>query len=306
MDTEALRWFQLVADGVTVTEVSAMVHTTQSGVSRSLARLEKDVATPLLHRSGRSLRMTHAGVAFKRHVDLMMHELDDGLAAVEQLVDPETGTVTLSFQPSLGTWLVPDLISSFRLAHPGVRFHLRPKRDELVTTVTARGDTDLELTWLRPADRTVSWRRLAREPLRLVVPAGHPLASRAAVGLAEAAALPFVATPRTSLLRRVVDELCWERGLDPEVTYECDDVAMVEAFVAAGLGVAIVPAPRVGAPGTLPRGVHHVEVTDPGATADIGLAWATERRLLPAAELVRDHLIRRADAGLLPDPLPAG
>ena len=102
MDTRALRWFQLVADGVTVTEVSELERTAQSAVSRALARLETEVGTPLLRRSGRTLRMTHAGVAFKHHVDVLMHELDDGLAAVSQLVDPETGTVTLAFQPSLG------------------------------------------------------------------------------------------------------------------------------------------------------------------------------------------------------------
>src|SRR5918997_5187654 len=124
MDTDALRWFQQVADGVTVTEVSELEGVSQPGVSRALARLEAEVGTPLLRRSGRLLRMTHAGVAFKRHVDSLMHELDDGLAAVHQLVDPETGTVTLSFQPSLGTWLVPGLIASFRALHPGVTFVL--------------------------------------------------------------------------------------------------------------------------------------------------------------------------------------
>ncbi len=126
MDTQALRWFQQVADGVTVTEVSDLERTTQSGVSRALARLEAEVGTPLLRRSGRTLRMTHAGVAFKHHVDALMHQLDDGMAAVHELVDPETGTVTLAFQPSLGTWLVPDLVGAFRSHHPRVRFDLRP------------------------------------------------------------------------------------------------------------------------------------------------------------------------------------
>src|ERR1700710_3305095 len=108
MDTDALRWFQQVADGVTVTEVSGTAAVSQPGVSRALARLETEVGTPLLRRSGRTLRMTRAGAAFKRHVDAMLHDLDDGLAAVSQLVDPDTGTISVAFQASLGTWLVPD------------------------------------------------------------------------------------------------------------------------------------------------------------------------------------------------------
>src|SRR5580698_5112798 len=111
MDTDVLRWFQQVADGVTVTEVSDLEGVTQSGVSRALARLEADVGTPLLRRSGRTLRMTRAGAAFKRHVDGVLHELDDGLAAISELAAPDTGTVSVAFQPSLGSWLVPRLVA---------------------------------------------------------------------------------------------------------------------------------------------------------------------------------------------------
>jgi len=291
VDTNALRWFQQVADGVTVTEVSELEGTTQSGVSRALARLEAEVGTPLLRRTGRTLRMTHAGVAFKRHVDAVMHELDDGLAAVQQLVEPETGTVALAFQPSLGTWLVPDLVGSFRAAHPGVRFVLLPKRDELVTSLHPRGEIDLELSTLRVGSRAVRWRRLAREPLHLAVPAGHPLAAHPRVSLADAAHHPFIAIRPSSVLRQQCDELCARAGFVPEIAFECDDLPTMRAFVAAGLGVAIVPAARDGA-----AGPHHLELTDDGAVRDIGMSWATERRLLPAAELFRAHVAEQAAA----------
>src|SRR5450759_2687168 len=139
VDTDAVRWFQQVADGVTVTEVSELERVTQSGVSRALARLEAEVGTPLLRRSGRTLRMTHAGSAFKRHADAMLHQLDDGLAAVNQLIEPETGTVALAFELSLGTWLVPGLVSSFRDDHPHVQFARHQKRDALVSSVLRQG-----------------------------------------------------------------------------------------------------------------------------------------------------------------------
>ena len=81
MDVQALRWFQQVADGVTLTEISDLEMVSQPGVSRALSRLEAEVGTALLRRSGRVLRCTQAGMAFKKHVDAMMHSLDDGLAA---------------------------------------------------------------------------------------------------------------------------------------------------------------------------------------------------------------------------------
>ena len=82
MDTDVLRWFKLVAEGVTVTEVSELDQVTQSGVSRALSRLEAQVGTPLLERSGRTLRLTRAGEVFKPHVDRLLAELHVGLDAV--------------------------------------------------------------------------------------------------------------------------------------------------------------------------------------------------------------------------------
>jgi len=300
MDTDAVRWFQQVADGVTVTEVSELERVTQSGVSRALARLEAEVGTPLLRRSGRTLRMTHAGTAFKRHVDAMLHELDDGLAAVNQLIEPETGTVALAFQLSLGTWLVPDLVTSFRADHPDVQFELKQVRDELVTSVLARGQVDLEISTLRPADPTVRWRRLVVEPLRLAVSREHPLARRPRIGLAEASAEPFIMLQPTSLLRQLCEDLCEEAGFHPVVGFECDDLPTVRAFAAAGLGVAIVPALRRGSPDAGRGPLRYLELTDTHAVREIGLAWSTERRLLPAAELFRAHVIGRATARQLP------
>ena len=85
MDTVALRWFQEVADGATVTEVAETWMVSQPKVSRALAAIADEVGAPLLTRAGRVLRMTHAGAVFKRHVDRFINELDDGLAAVDQL-----------------------------------------------------------------------------------------------------------------------------------------------------------------------------------------------------------------------------
>ncbi len=300
MDTDALRWFQQVADGVTVTEVSELEGSTQPSVSRALARLEAQVGTPLLRRSGRTLRMTHAGTAFKHHVDALLHQLDDGLAAVNQLIDPETGTVTLAFQPWLGTWLVPDLIHTFRVGHPHVRFDLAPKRDELVTAVRARGDVDLEISTLRPTETGVRWKPLLSEPLRLAVPRHHPLAVRTRIPLADASATDFVTIRATSVLHQLAADLCAAAGFQPSVAFEADDLPTARGFVAAGLGVAVVPAPRGDVLDTTTGTVRYLELSDPGARREIGLAWATGRRLLPAAQLFRAHAVDRASAGLLP------
>ncbi|QNK82259.1 LysR family transcriptional regulator [Nakamurella sp. PAMC28650] len=304
MDTDALRWFQQIADGVTMTEVSEIEFITQSGVSRALSRLEADVGTQLLRRTGRNLRMTSAGAAFKRHVDALLHQLDDGLAAVDQLIDPETGIVALASQLSLGTWLVPNLVGSFRRTHADVRFELQQVRDNQTTAVLQDTRLDLEITTVRPTDRTVTWHPLLTEPLWLAVPQEHELATRRHVRLSEVSREPFLMLRRPSLLRHQTEELCEQAGFEPAVAFEGEDIPTLRGFVTAGLGVAVVPALHLGSPEALTGVVHHLQITDAGAAREIGLGWSSERKTLPSAELFRQHIIDRSGAGDLPAVAP--
>ena len=296
MDIDALRWFQQVADGATVTEVGDIEAVTQSGVSRALQRLEAEVGTPLLRRSGRTLRMTHAGAVFKRHIDAALHQLDDGIAAVSQLIEPETGSVALSFQHSLGTWLVPGLVREFRRAHPAVRFQFTQVRDD--AAVLDDGRADLEIGTRRPP--TVHARRIAVEPLRLALPREHPLAEEDRIHLSAVTDEPFISLRPVSTLRTLTDDLCARAGFTPDVVFEGDDLSTVRGFVAAGLGVAIVPAPRAGTLEAAAGPLAYCEILDAGAVRDLTLTWSAERRLLPAAELFRRHVIRSASAGQVP------
>jgi LysR family transcriptional regulator, transcription activator of glutamate synthase operon len=239
---------------------------------------------------------------FKQHVDVVLHHLDDGIAAVSQLLEPDTGTVALAFQPSLGSWLVPGLVRGFRAAHPGVAFQLTQVRDETRYLALTEGRADLEIGTRRARDPAVRTRRLALEPLRLALPAGHRLASRPVVRLGEVAGEAFVSVRRDAALRRLGDELCERAGFAPEVVFEGDDLSTVRGFVAAGLGVAIVPAPRAGSPEAGAGPVVYRDLSDAGAVREICLAWPAERRLLPSAELFRRHAIRAAVTGQFPAP----
>jgi LysR family transcriptional activator of glutamate synthase operon len=314
MDTDVLRWFQQVAEGATVTEVSELELVTQSGVSRALARLEAQVGTPLLERAGRTLRLTRTGEVFKPHVDRLLADLQAGLDAVAQSVSPETGTVAVAFPQSLGSWLVPDLLGSFRAAHPTIRFRLAHATDEVHGLPLDGGAADLEIGThrfrtgpeaVRPGDLAVQTRQIAVEPLRLALPASHPLAQHprpdrmapAGIRLADVAAEPFIALRASRALRQLGDDLCAAAGFRPQIVFEGDDLSNVRGLVAAGLGVAIVPAPRAGSPIAGPGPVLYLPILDPGAERHIYLTWPADKPLLPAAELFRQHVISTVGTG---------
>jgi LysR family transcriptional regulator, transcription activator of glutamate synthase operon len=305
MDTDVLRWFQHVADGVTVTEVAEVHWVSQPAVSRALTRLEAEVGVPLLRRTGRALRMTQAGAVFKRHVDALLTDLDDGLAAVQELIDPATGVVAVAFQGSLGTWLVPRLIGSFRAEHPKVRFVLGQGRDEFVPGMLVAGEVDVAITTVRTSVAGVTWQPLMSEPLYLAVPGAHPLADHSDATLAQVSTEGFVMLRRPSPLREQVEQLCERAGFQPRTTFEAEDLATVRGFVASGLGLAVVPATHAGPAALAQAVVQLLPITDVPAARDIGLAWSAERRLLPSAEAFRQHVTNQARAHLLPPtPVP--
>ncbi|MEU9330859.1 LysR family transcriptional regulator [Streptomyces canus] len=300
MDLQALRWFQAVVDGETVTETARRANITQPVVTRTLARLEKEVGAPLLHRNGRRLQPTPAGRLFKEYVDTVLARWDDGLRAVSDFVAPDTGVVPLGFMHTYGTWLVPELISGYCRVRPGARFDLRQDADPALIDTLRAGVVDLAVTGPAPDVPGLRWRPLLTEPLLLALPPGHRLAGRQDVRLAEVADEPFVVLRTGMGLRTIVAEACWEAGFEPRIAFEGDEVATLRGLVGAGLGVSLLPrqqqAPQeADGPGGSGQGeaaVPLIPVTSPKCTRQIGLAWFTDRPLPPASRAFRDHVLR--------------
>jgi DNA-binding transcriptional LysR family regulator len=209
---------------------------------------------------------------------------------MESLRDPHAGPVRIGFVRSLGTWLVPDLVRSFRAVRPRVTFGLRQGLSEEIAGLLENGDVDLILTSPRPRMQA-AWEPLASERLELAVPPDHQLADRERARLAEVASEPFVALSAASEFREISDQLCREAGFSPVVAFEADDVATVHALVGAGLGIAVLPAMhRPPAPGT----VRTLAIDGQDATRPVGLAWIAGRSLPAMAGTFRSWLIETA------------
>jgi len=201
-------------------------------------------------------------------------------------------------------------VRSFRARHPGVQFRLTQVRDELHGLPLDGGIADLEIGTrrfrtrpedMRPGDLPVRTEPIGTEPLRLALPRAHRLAERGRIRLKDVAREPFIALKPTSALRKLADDLCRQAGFSPAIVFEGDDLTNLRGLVAAGLGVAVVPAPRAVTPEAAADGpVRYLEIADAGAMRDIYLTWSAERPLLPAAELFREHVVSRVTVGKVP------
>ncbi|MET7317626.1 MULTISPECIES: LysR family transcriptional regulator [Streptomyces] len=291
MDLQVLRSFQAVAEGLTVTEAAAEARVTQPALSRALRRLEQEVGAELLQRVGRVLCLTPAGRVFKEYVDAALDSYDRGRRAVAEAVHPDTGLVSLAFLHTLGTWLVPRLVTGFREEFPGVRFELYQHGEQGLVRHLLDGTAELMITSGDPEHPLITWRRLLVEPLWLAVPVRHRLARRDRVRLAEVADEPFILLKSGYGLRSITESLCREAGFGPRVAFEGEEVQTLRGLVAAGLGVSLIPSsPDTAATPDFP--IRYLELTDVRGARDIGIAWLTGRALPPASRRFIGHALR--------------
>jgi len=293
MDLEDLRVFTVLAELEHVTGAAATLRMPQSTLSRTLARLEAELGTPLFDRPGRRVRLNAYGRAFREHAQRALAEVDAGTRRVTSLRDPDGGCVRLGFVGSLGTWLVPLLLTHYRRHVTRTTIQLTAASSDVLADLLLGGRLDLVLLGPRPVHPDLDWVPLAEEQLCLSVPAGHRLAGRSSVALAEAAGEPFLSYQADTGMRQISDELCRAAGIDPAVTLESSDVATVDALVAAGMGVALRPGDRGG---SRPPGVVHVPLAEARARREVGLARARHRTGPAAVTRFRELAIAAAAA----------
>lgn len=285
MELLQLAHFRVVARLEHMTRAAEELNVTQPSLSRTIARLEREVGVPLFDRRGRGLRLTHYGAAFLGRVDRVFQELDDAAAELRDMGGLERGSVLLA--AGALHWL-PAVLEPFLALHPEVRFRLvRRSLPELVRLVED-GEVDYAFLPDVPRGSRTTWRHLRTAPISLMVPPSHRLAGRATVNLGELADEEMILGKPGDILREAMDGYFRQAGIRPRVTSEVDEPAAVEDFVAAGLGVAFIP-------GLLQPTPPHaqtarVAITNPPCELTLGLAWNTDRYLSLAARAFWDHV----------------
>jgi DNA-binding transcriptional LysR family regulator len=283
MEWQHLEYFQTVARLQHFTRAAGELSLSQPALSRAIARLEEEVGVPLFERKGRTVSLNRYGELFLVRVNQALAEIAAGKKEIQDLVNPESGQVSLAFLHTLGTNLIPTLLGSFRRLYPRVTFRLHQDDTESILDMLDAGGIDFGLCSPVVGRKSLGWLDLLTEELFVVVPRGHRLAGRGSIELRELSDELFVMLKKGYGLRAITDQLCQESGFTPRVTFEGDEVATVAGLVAADLGVALAPE----IPGLDEVGLVRLSVTAPVCRRVIGMAWKKEKYLSPAARRFR-------------------
>jgi DNA-binding transcriptional LysR family regulator len=273
LDVRRLEVFRAVARHGSLSAAAASLSYTPSAVSQQIAALEREVGVGLVERGARGALLTEAGRVLVRHADEILGRIADAHEELQAMVGLQTGRLRLGAFSTAGAVLVPRAVVAFRERHPGVEVSLAELDPEEAVAQLRSRELDLALVYEFPIEEALpvdglDYVHLLDDRLYVALPEGHRLARRRRLRLAELADERWVQGVYRGSTLHVLPAACRAAGFEPTIVFRSDDHMAVQGFVAAGLGIAVVP-----------------QLTLPTARADIAI-----RPLEVAGDLLTRHV----------------
>ncbi|MFF2777502.1 LysR substrate-binding domain-containing protein [Streptomyces sp. NPDC058052] len=244
LDVRRMQVLRAVVTSGSITVAAANLGYTPSAVSQQVAALEKQAGIPLLERVGRGVRPTEAGQLLSEHAAVISRQVAEAESALTDLRAGRTGLLSIRYFATAGATLVAPALARFRQDHPGIRVDLRMTDPQDPLAEVTEGRADLAVV-VRPRDRRyegIRFVHLLDDPYRAVLPAGHRLAAKRVLDLSDLADVPWVRGDGPGPCLDTVVDSCAAAGFSPDFVVDSEDYATAQGFVAAGLGISLVPA----------------------------------------------------------------
>lgn len=252
METRQLELFVAVAEELNFTRAAHRLFATQSTVSAGIRALESELGATLFARSTRRVELTQAAERLLPEARAVLSSVDRLRSSASDSTAGLRGRVRVGILTNLETDYLADLFGTFHERYPLVDLSLSvsPTGSSGLADEVRRGRLDVAFTGFAPADLPgLTTHLLARADFVVVVREDDELATKSTVALADVAGRRQIDTPRGYGNRVVLDRAFGAEGIPRVVATELSDLTAVPRFVAAGLGIAIIP---VAAPITTP------------------------------------------------------
>lgn len=247
MKLRQLQYFNAVAEDLSFSRAAFKLHVAQPSLSVQIKALEDEVGVRLFERDKRHVALTAAGRRFRGRVAELLSLVESAKAEARSTERGLQGTIDVGYTAlSMFSTALPFAIRQYRQAAPNVVITLRelPSLEQ----IHELGERRLDLGVLRKVDveapkgvAIVEW---YRTPLVVALPKDHPRAGQETLSLAELKNDAFVMYPRgagTGIYWQVL-ELCTAAGFRPRTVREVLESSTMIGLVAAGVGIAVVPA----------------------------------------------------------------
>lgn len=279
MELRHLRYFVAVAEELSFRRAAERLHISQPALSTQIRQLESSIDATLLERDTHRVALTAAGKFYLESCRQLLRESEDAAQAAHRISYGKAGKLSIGFVGSLGHALVPRILRAYRQAFPDVQLELAEMdTTRQIEALNARQlDVGIIGLGLSTEISDLQLVTIDEEALMAVLPEGHPLLAQFPdnLPLSALANENFYLAERESapLYNPWILVLCQQAGFAPHVVDESGQPITVLNYVAAGLGVTVLPAQfqRLA-----PVGAQFVPLTAPTPLYRYCVAWSPQ------------------------------
>lgn len=238
-----IRYFLAVAEQGNFTRAAEALHVSQPTLSQQIKQLEETLGTPLFDRSGRTVRLTDAGVAWMRYARLALQDLAAGARAIHDVATLERGNLRLAMTPTFTAYLVGPVIDAFYRRYPGVSVSIHEMTQDRIEALLAEDRLDLGIAFSQAQSADIAAKDLFSESLNMMVGARHPLAQRREPLTVQAfEQQPLVLLSEDFATRQFIDDYCRQQGIRPRVAMQANAIGAIIEIVRRGQLATVLPA----------------------------------------------------------------
>ena len=241
-----LQYLIAIAEQGSYTRAAEVLHVSQPALSQQIKLLEEALQTSLLDRSGRTVRLTHAGEIYLHHVRRSWQELEEGTRAISDIDDLKRGLLRLGWTP-ITDQLTCCLLDQFNVRYPGVALStLEMPQDEIGVALTeGRIDVGIAFTSainLESQPPEVETHFLFEERLGVAVGNDHWRSGQTQPMTPEDLEQESLVLLNPAFaIRRMVDGYCFEHAIEPRVTVETNSLSVIVDMIQIGSRATVLP-----------------------------------------------------------------
>lgn len=288
LDIDGVQAFVLVAELGGFHKAAEKLHLSQTALSRRIQKLERYLGLRLLDRTTRSVALTRVGREFLPRATRVVEDLAGSLARLKEVARDASGDVVVACIPSMAYQQLPQVIRAYAARYPGNRVRVLDRSSTQVAEAVRSGEAEIGIGLELAPDPALTEATILRDPFVLYCRADHPVSGRQTIGWRDLRDLDLVAISGASGNRALLDHRLRRHGIDLHGRYEVEHPSTAISLVAAGVGVAVLPAATL-LEGTFPD-VRRVKLAHPVVQRDIVRFVRRGVTLSPAAQALHAML----------------
>jgi len=292
-----LRYLATLAEKRHFGHAAAACHVSQPTLSAQLRKLEEYLGVQLVERQPRRVTLTEAGEAIAARARQIMTTSDEIVRLAQGWRDPLAGRLRVALLPTIGPYLLPQVLTRLRKAMPRLDLMLYEYQTGPMLEHLRAGDIDVGILALPVQEDGIESQLLFEEPFVLAVPDTHRLAGKRQAQVSELGDEPLLLLEDGHCLRDQALAVCARTPLHERQDFRATSLETLRQMVAAGAGITLLPALAARGAYASMRGMKLVPLVKPVPTRKVGAVWRSSTARSSAIDGLCTQIARHSGLG---------